>query len=543
MPRLLPWGLVGVLLAGVALGLGLGLSEAPTPVATSANEFVSGRISAPGGRFLRDEDGRVVILHGVNAVYKHAPYELYDAPGKPWNFSAADAAKIASLGFDVVRLGIVWAGLEPAKGSPNDPAKCTHGKPDDRGKLDTSVLDAYLARVKQTVDLLGRYHIYTLLDMHQDVYSQVFEGEGAPPWAVCTDGLPVEHLPGRWSRAYGTPALQAAFENFWNNDVVGDLQGRYDRVWSAVAAYFAHDPWILGYDPFNEPFAQSVLSSGHHDLDAQIECFYTGTAHPGIALDTKQAVSCPKDDPAEGLIPTILKADPHHLVFYEPDIFSKRGALNYVGAMDLPNLVLNFHDYCSSRSPVTGNPTDLRACAGHEVRTMSERIRDRVGLGSPKQPGGPALFMSEFGATGSSALLSEVTAGADHDLLGWVYWAWKYYDDPTGSSDEALAAPDGRLKATAATLSQTYAQAVAGIPRSMSFHSTTGAFRLVYRAQDDIHAPTVIFVPLQFHYRHGYCATVSGGSVVSPPDAEHLEVVNATHASTVTVDVSTGECH
>jgi hypothetical protein len=230
---MLPWGLVGVLLAGVALGMGLGLSEAPTSIVTSANAFVNGRISAEGGAFLRDRYGRVVILHGVNAVYKHPPYELYDAPGKPWDFSAADAAKIASLGFDVVRLGIVWAGLEPGKAGSNNPAICTPGKPDEPTHLDTSVLDAYLARVKRTVDLLGRYHVYTLLDMHQDLYSQVLGGEGAPAWAVCTDGLQARHPPGRWSRAYSTPAVQAAFENFWNNDVVGDLQGHYDRVWSA----------------------------------------------------------------------------------------------------------------------------------------------------------------------------------------------------------------------------------------------------------------------------------------------------------------------
>jgi endoglycosylceramidase len=539
---MLPWGLVGVLLAGVALGMGLGLSEAPTSIVTSANAFVNGRISAEGGAFLRDRYGRVVILHGVNAVYKHPPYELYDAPGKPWDFSAADAAKIASLGFDVVRLGIVWAGLEPGKAGSNNPAICTPGKPDEPTHLDTSVLDAYLARVKRTVDLLGRYHVYTLLDMHQDLYSQVLGGEGAPAWAVCTDGLQARHPPGRWSRAYSTPAVQAAFENFWNNDVVGDLQGHYDRVWSAVAAYFARDPWILGYDPFNEPFAQSVLDSGHHELDAQIECFYTGTAHPGIALDTRQTVACPRDDPAEGLIPTILKADPHHLIFYEPDIFSKRGAPNYVGAMDFPNLVLNFHDYCSERSPITGNPTNLLSCASHELRTMSRRAEDRSGLGSPEQPGGPALFMSEFGATSSSALLDDVTAGADRHLLGWIYWAWKYYDDPTGSSDEALASATGTLKATAAALSQTYAQAIAGTPRLMSFDSATNAFKLTYRADDHIDAPTVIFVPVKLHYRHGYCATVSGASVVSQPNAVHLEVVDAAHATTVTVAVRSGAC-
>ena len=45
------------------------------------------------------------------------------------------------------------------------------GKPGDPGQLDMQVLMSYLAKVKQTVDLLGSYHIYTLLDMHQDPVS------------------------------------------------------------------------------------------------------------------------------------------------------------------------------------------------------------------------------------------------------------------------------------------------------------------------------------------------------------------------------------
>jgi endoglycosylceramidase len=369
----MPWVLVGLLGGGVALGFWLGLSNAPSSSEKSSYAFVSGRIVARGGPFLRDASGRVVFFHGVNAVYKYAPFELFAAPGKPWNFSKADAAKIAGLGFDVVRLGIIWAGLEPGTDGPNDPAICTPGPAHNPGQFDRSVLDAYLSRVRKTVDLLGRYHIYTLLDMHQDLYSQVFGGEGAPPWAVCTDGLPVVHPPGRWSRVYGTAALEAAFEHFWNNDVSGDLQGEYDHVWSAVARYFRDNPWVLGYDPFNEPFAKAPRGSANHRFDAQLECFYTGKAEPGLALDTKQAVSCPPDDPAVGLIPTILAADPHHLIFYEPDIFSKKGTPNYVGPMDFPNLVFNFHDYCSNRNPITGDPTDLALCTSQELRTISLR--------------------------------------------------------------------------------------------------------------------------------------------------------------------------
>ena len=88
------------------------------------SDTVSGRISAPGGPYLYDSRGRIVFFHGVDAVYKYAPYELYPDPRKPWNFSAADASLMARLGFNVVRLGMTWSGLEPGTAEANDPAIC-----------------------------------------------------------------------------------------------------------------------------------------------------------------------------------------------------------------------------------------------------------------------------------------------------------------------------------------------------------------------------------------------------------------------------------
>jgi len=59
--------------------------------------------------------------------------------------------------------------------------------------------------------------------------------DGSAPWPLVPD--------------LRQPGLSAAFEHFWNNDVVGNLQGEYDQVWAAVASYFRNDPWVIGYDP------------------------------------------------------------------------------------------------------------------------------------------------------------------------------------------------------------------------------------------------------------------------------------------------------
>ncbi|HMK63541.1 MAG TPA: cellulase family glycosylhydrolase [Acidimicrobiales bacterium] len=519
------------------------LNAAVQPAPTvGGRPAVSGPLSSPGGPFLYDSHGRVVLLHGVNAVYKLPPYELYPDQGKPWNLGPQDASLMAQLGFNVVRLGMTWKGLEPGTAPANDPAVCAKGAPRDPGQFDRHLLDSYLAKLAKTVDLLGRYHIYSLLDMHQDVYNEAFDGEGAPDWAVCTDGVPSVHPPGRWSLEYGTRAAGVAFHNFWTNDVVGDLQGEYDRVWAAVAAYFESNPWVVGYDPFNEPFSASVVTVGDKHFDGQLECFYAGKSYVGPPVAGGTPITCPAQDPAVGVIPTILKADPNHLVFYEPDIYGERGYPNFVGPMDFPNLVFNVHVYCGYRNPVTGNPTDLPACSAQDASSLATREADRPGLASAAQPTGPAWFVSEFGATSNSATLSAFTAHQDMALVGWTYWSWKYYDDPTGSADEALVMADGNLRSTARVLSRTYPEAVAGTPVSMSFDPSTATFSLIYTANHAVRAPTVVFVPTQLHYPDGYCARVSGGRVVSKPGSKLLEVSNRAAAGTVRIAVTSGAC-
>ncbi|HMD47331.1 MAG TPA: cellulase family glycosylhydrolase [Acidimicrobiales bacterium] len=536
LPDALP-KVVGALVLGAFLATGLPAAGVPAAAGAPAAPgvpYVHGYLSAGPGRWIRDSSGRVVILHGVNAVYKLAPYVVYPDPGHPWNFTDAQAATMARLGFTVVRLGILWRGLEPGTAGPNDPAICAKGAPGDPGQWDPAVAERYLDKVAATVAILGRHHIYTLLDMHQDVYSNPFTGEGAPLWAICTGGRPIEPVAGRWSNNYGDPALDAAFANFWTNDVAGDLQGEYDRAWAAVAARFASDPWVAGYDPFNEPFTRTIALIPPDGIDLRLECFYTGTAAPDVVNGVR--LTCPPGDPAQGLIPIIRAVDPRHLIFREPTIFSQHGQPNYVGPIDQPNLVLNFHDYCGYRSGVTGNPYDLPACIAQEVRSVRQRLAEAPTDAVAAEPAGLPVFLSEFGATQSVALVRAITSVADRALIGWSYWSWKYYDDPTGSSAEAMVSDDGRLRPIAGALSETYPTAVAGTPRVIAFRPRRG-LTLDYVADPAVRAPTLVWAG-----QHPYCATTSAGRIVSDPGAAVVEVAGPSRAGPVRVTVAPGPC-
>ena len=494
-----------------------------------------------------DQDGRTVLLHGVNLVYKVPPYEV-EVQGTGRNvLTPHEAQRIAQLGFNVVRLGIIWKGLEPGTDPINDAAICTPGDPRTPGpnQFNTPVFNAYMDRLEATVSLLARYGISSLIDMHQDVYNEAFGGEGAPNWAVCTDGVvprPRRHVH-NWSVNYAGPGVGVAYDHFWKNDVVGDLQGQFDQLWTRIAARFRGNPWIVGYDPFNEPYGSGLSTRPvNPGFDAELECFYTGRAHPGLDQGGLP-VQCPSDDPEVGLIPRIEAADPTHLVAYEGNYGTDSGVPNYIGAMDYPRLVLNFHDYCFLHVPNGPEPPDFASvCGPLESHVFAQHSDERGNDTTTEQPGGPGWLLTEFGATTDSTDLARITSDADANLVGWIYWQWINYDDPTGSHSSALWPPRAATGSQLKVLSQTYASAVAGTLQAMVFDPTTGAFIVRYRANPTITAPTVIVVPVATHYPRGYCLRVSGARAISRPDATRIDIENGKDAASVVVSVTQGRC-
>src|SRR3984957_7276175 len=506
-----------------------------------------GPLTAPGGPFLLDRYGRTVLMHGVNLVYKVPPYEVEVQGTGPDVLTPAAAQHMAALGFDVVRLGIIWKGLEPGTGSINNPAICTKGTPkaSDAGQFNASVFDAYLNQLDSTVALLAQYGIYSLIDMHQDVYNEAFGGEGAPDWAVCTDGItprPQFNVPD-WSVNLHGPGVVTAYTHFWRNDVVGNLQGEFDSIWARVASHFRNNPSVIGYDPFNEPYGQGLPPAGSGAaFDGALQCFYVGRANP-VKNQAGKTITCPPADPREGEIPRNEGADPNHLVFYEGNYVIDSGLANHIGPMPFPHLVLNFHDYCFLHVPNGGESSNYATVCGPQENTVfTERAAERSHDATPEQPDGPPWLLTEFGATTDTTDLARIMADADAHLSGWMYWEWINYDDPTGSHTSGLSPPNSSTAALLDVLSRPYASAVAGTPLAMSFDPTSRVFLLSFRPDHRISEPTVVFVPVTMHYPNGYCATVTGAQVTSAPNATYLDVESGGHGSEVTVSITPGSC-
>jgi endoglycosylceramidase len=75
----------------------------------------AGKISVdPSTRNIVDEHGRAILFHGVNAVYKVAPF-IPTITG-PWtpndSLNAQDIEYMKEWGFNFVRLGVMWEAVE-----------------------------------------------------------------------------------------------------------------------------------------------------------------------------------------------------------------------------------------------------------------------------------------------------------------------------------------------------------------------------------------------------------------------------------------------
>ena len=80
------------------------------------------------------------------------------------SFSREDFEMMSRLGLNGVRLGVMWPGVVP----------------EQRGQYNTT----YLKLITSFVNMAAEHDVYVLLDMHQDVLSPQYCGEGIPQWAV-----------------------------------------------------------------------------------------------------------------------------------------------------------------------------------------------------------------------------------------------------------------------------------------------------------------------------------------------------------------------
>jgi len=462
------------------------------------------------GRWLVDPQGRVVLTHGVNVVWKTAPFV---PPNAPEGFQARDAAWLADNGFNSARIGTLWVGVSP----------------DAPGVIDVD----YLKQWDRIVQLLAKQRIWMLFDFHQDMLNHDYQGEGVPDWAV-------EPIKGSFTELLGSPAfgfpfnyftpqLSQAYDNLWADK--GIVRDGFRDAWVAVAKRWKHQAYSMGYDLMNEPWAGLEY----------VECIMPPLGCESHERDELQPFF-------EHALKGIRSVDPDNIVWFEPQPLISTGApaSGYTAVPGEQQLGYSFHYYCPLNT--LGNSLQLGLLDGLPVGL--EDTCDSFGNATFTEARAQAEKMqavellTEFGATDDLQVIRDVVAEADENLVGWQYWQYKNFNDPTtesqGSGSQSLFADDTDLTTAKLDklrlLSRSYPQATAGIPLALSFDPDTAAFQYRYTPRA-LGVPTEIFIPVALHYPNGYSVTVSGARQISAADAPLLLLENLDGATEVSVSV------
>jgi endoglycosylceramidase len=429
------------------------------PLATRCQHFV-------------DAEGRVVLLHGINAridglfdvTFDDGRASLEPIP----EFTIDDARRMRQLGFSLLRMPVNWSALEPSD----------HGA--------TQLDAAYLARMHAAVDLARQAGLLVLIDFHEDAWSKEIGEDGAPLWAIQPPptmllGGPLTDL----DRRRASPQVLAAFDTFFADATTGAmLRTRFASMAAAVATSFRGDSAVIGYELFNEPIS----------APGDLLRFHTEAAQ------------------------AVRSADPDHLVVFEPS--ASRNLLDRAPLATAP-------------FPVTGGvyaphiyTLSLNGTDAQRMTMTRETLRPSwVNAANERRSWGTPILVTEWGYGPIGVRAADYFAYQEdlQDEFGAsaIFWLWKErsqggwglfdYEESTGAWTER--AP------MRAQLARVMPEAIAGWPTSWGYDRSARRFELRYAGDAMVTAPTRIYVPAPEDFAAAFDVTCDGATVSATRDA------------------------
>jgi endoglycosylceramidase len=478
-----------------------GTSSPPEPIGDTSPALTAlPQVLNPTPPWFTDEQGRVVVLHGTNFISKNPPYTPQSL-----GFGQRDIAFLAQNGFNVIRLGFIWAGVEPSPGQYDD---------------------AYIDQIEATATLAEEYGLVPMIDMHQDFYSYPTGGEGAPDWAVFTDGIPIIPLSSNagLNGAIGLANAIVPFQNFWNDVAAPDgvgLQEHFAAAWQHIVARLSDDRHLV-FDIFNEPYAGP-------------EQFATCITDLGCpAFDTETLAPFYRK-----VLAAVRSADPTRTLLVEPEFAFGIGGHSYLPNFDDPYVAFAFHDYCATE--VFGVPTGDLGCDSLDQEPLANAQEHY-------QATGETNIMNEFDANAGLDEMQTMMSEADQRMLSWVQWAYFSQQNHQAQTYGLVAnisegpVGDNVNQNLLAVLTGPYPRLVSGTPTAWNWDRSSSTFTASYsltradgKGSFPIGSTSEFFINPRF-FPSGYNVALEGGTATSPANAEVLSITanNTTVSLTVT---------
>lgn len=232
------------------------------------------------GAWFVDSAGRRVLLRGVNlggssklptrpdgATHHPTDFAAHrdvSFVGRPFAPEEADEhlSRLRHWGFNCLRLLTTWEAVE-------------HAGP---GRYD----EAYLDALREVVKKAGRHDLFVFIDPHQDVWSRMTGGDGAPGWTLELAGFEIGRLDAAeaaitmqrrypdygtmvWPNSGSRLACATLFTLFFAGERLAPscrveglniqhyLQEHFIGAMQQVAERLADLPQVIGYGSLNEP--------------------------------------------------------------------------------------------------------------------------------------------------------------------------------------------------------------------------------------------------------------------------------------------------
>jgi endoglycosylceramidase len=420
------------------------------------------------GQFV-DGDGRVRLFRGLNSVKKGFPWYKHGI------LNETRLKFYRDWGFNALRLGAMWSGVYPQQGRVNV---------------------SYINVLQEIVEKSASYGIYSLLDMHQDVFSSKYAMyDGIPLWLVdlfppVPKGLqfpwPQHNRTDWYFQGYFTYECEEAFQNIYDN--VSNSWDHWATFWTTIASAFKSNPNIIGYELINEPFAGNGFRNPKRFLPG-----YAGRHNLLPVYDH--------------LVKAIRSIDNDTMIFFEPvtwaTLFPGSGdwgtGFDIVpgGESEVSRSVLSYHYYCwiLQVQNIFDIPYDEWKRIVCDDILAKNAFQNMVQSQKQIRMG---LFLTEFGSCspdGNSTTINTIECAVlldltDQHFQSWMYWDAHFFKQGSGEIDWNLVR----------YFSRAYPIATAGEPVSLRFDPPSGTFEFSYALNTSITAPTEIFLPLSVHY-------------------------------------------
>lgn len=528
-----------------------------------------------------DSGGRERVFHGLNVVMKAFPWHPRTDEFDPqFSFTDVDIALLRSWGVNVVRLGVMWPGVEPQRGQVNQ---------------------TYIEVMRTVVRKLHAAGIATLLEFHQDLLSSRFCGEGIPSWVLDNTNLGGTDSENLLAEINDVSSSSAGSSSTWwriLRDIVVNFipsllmqSSRYESNHRA-STFSASKSFIESFpEPLSGrwPLPDSPGDSSHEQQPSDEQCdkhswawyyfsFAVSRAFQSL-YDNKwgwadlfanywQIVATSfRDQPGilgyelinepwagdmyrnpllmvpgvadyhnlapfyEKLQSSIRSVDPDRILFMESITFEdiRCGFSTVPGGAQFQNrTVLSYHFY---------QPPNVNS-----RQAIRERLRESKKLGCGAML--TEFFVADQGAISprnswnlfNADRVDDVLAEADAHKQSWIAWEYKAFQVKTGSVvEQSLFTSSGDVNLLLAKkLARTYPQAVAGTILSFSFELISSDFTLSFiagrpSASGGISHQTQVFVHRPFYYPSGLAFSVNH-DCVQVQETERLIILSHSQA-------------